>query len=124
MASKLHVRAGRVYDERTEADGLRVLVDRMWPRGLTKAAADLDDWCKTVAPSTALRRWYAHDPERYDEFARRYRLEMEEPERAKALSQLREKAERHPVTLLTATTRPEISEAAVLVEILEGQPGG
>ena len=84
MTSRPHVRVGRVYDERTEADGLRVLVDRMWPRGLTKAAADLDDWCKTVAPSTELRHWYAHDPERYDEFARRYRLEMEEPTRGRS----------------------------------------
>lgn len=120
MTNRPNVRMGRVYDERTEADGLRVLVDRMWPRGLTKAAADLDDWCRTVAPSTALRRWYAHDPERYDEFARRYRVEMEEPERADALAQLRERTEGHTVTLLTATKRPEISEAAVLVEILEG----
>ena len=123
MTSRPHVRIGRVYDERTEADGLRVLVDRMWPRGLTKAAADLDDWCRTVAPSTALRRWYAHDPERYGEFARRYRLEVEEPDRAEALARLREQAERRTVTLLTATKRPEISEAAVLVEILEGQTG-
>ncbi len=124
MTSSPHVRAGRVYDKRTAADGLRVLVDRMWPRGLTKAAADLDDWCKMVAPSTALRRWYAHDPERYDEFARRYRLEMEEPDRAKALARLREKVEGRTVTLLTATKRPEISEAAVLVEILEGRTHG
>jgi uncharacterized protein YeaO (DUF488 family) len=112
----------RVYDERSEADGRRVLVDRIWPRGLTKAAADLDDWCKAIAPSTELRQWYAHDPDRYEEFARRYRLELEEPARAEALARLREQAEGHTVTLLTATKRPEISEAAVLVEILEGQP--
>lgn len=113
------VRVGRVYDERTKADGRRVLVDRMWPRGMTKAAADLDDWCKAVAPSTELRRWYAHDPGRFDEFGRRYRAEMDEPERAEALAQLRELAERHTVTLLTATKSPELSEAAVLAEILE-----
>ncbi|MGZ4694395.1 MAG: DUF488 domain-containing protein, partial [Acidimicrobiales bacterium] len=79
MSSSPEVRVGRVYDERTRADGLRVLVDRLWPRGLTKATADLDDWCREVAPSTALRRWYAHDPERFDEFGRRYRAEMDEP---------------------------------------------
>jgi uncharacterized protein YeaO (DUF488 family) len=123
MGSTPHVRVGRVYDQRSDADGLRVLVDRIWPRGLTKVAVDLDDWCKAIAPSTALRRWYVCDPERYDEFARRYRVELQEPERAEALARLRHHAEQRTVTLLTATKRPEISGAAVLVEILEGQPG-
>jgi uncharacterized protein YeaO (DUF488 family) len=123
MTNQHEVRVGRVYDERTKADGRRVLVDRLWPRGLTKAAADLDDWCKSVAPSTGLRRWYAHDPERFDEFGHRYRAELEEPDRADALAQLREQAEHHTVTLLTATKRPELSEAAVLAETLEAQPG-
>ncbi|MDI1290565.1 MAG: DUF488 family protein, partial [bacterium] len=61
MASAHTVKVGRVYDERVRGDGSRVLVDRIWPRGLSKAKADLDDWCKEVAPSTALRTWYGHD---------------------------------------------------------------
>jgi hypothetical protein len=67
------VRLGRVYDERTAEDGTRVLVDRLWPRGLTKDRADLDEWCKQIAPSSALRKWYGHDPDRFAEFSRRYR---------------------------------------------------
>ena len=66
----------RVYDPRRPSDGTRVLVDRLWPRGLTKAAAALDEWCKDVAPSAALRTWYNHDPQRFAEFARRYRAEL------------------------------------------------
>ena len=70
------VRAGRVYDEPSAADGVRVLVDRIWPRGLRKDALQLDDWAKDVAPSTELRTWYGHDPAKFDEFRRRYLSEL------------------------------------------------
>src|SRR5277367_294564 len=66
----------RVYDEPTPADGLRILVDRLWPRGVSKAAAKLDAWPRDLAPSTGLRVWYGHDPQRYAEFRRRYREEI------------------------------------------------
>ena len=99
-------------------DGLRVLVDRIWPRGLSKEKADLDDWCTAVAPSTALRKWYGHDPERFEQFARRYRAELEEPERAAALQHLRDLAHRRNVTLLTATKHADFSEAVVLADLL------
>ena len=72
------VRVRRVYDEVRDDDGQRVLVDRLWPRGLSKQRARLDEWCKVVAPTSELREWYAHDPGRYDEFARRYRDELQE----------------------------------------------
>ena len=65
------VQVRRAYEEPTPGDGTRVLVDRLWPRGLSKEKADLDEWCKSVAPSTALRKWYDHDPERFEEFTRR-----------------------------------------------------
>jgi hypothetical protein len=68
------------------------LVDRIWPRGLTKARAALDEWCKEIAPSTELRKWYGHDPDRFEEFGRRYQAELAEPERARALAHLRELA--------------------------------
>jgi uncharacterized protein YeaO (DUF488 family) len=118
MAGTPRVRVRRVYDPPAPADGARILVDRVWPRGLRKDAAQLDEWCKQVAPSTQLRTWYAHDPARFAEFARRYRAELEDPERSAALAHLRELAQKRPVTLLTATTRVEISQAAVLAELL------
>ena len=95
-----------------------MLVDRIWPRGLTKARAALDEWCKEIAPSTELRKWYGHDPERFEEFGRRYQAELTEPERAGALAHLRELASGRGVTLLTATRQPEISEAAILARLL------
>ena len=110
----------RIYEEPARGDDTRVLVDRIWPRGLTKAKAALDEWCKEIAPSTELRKWYSHDPERFEEFGRRYQAELKEPERAGALAHLRELAKRQQVTLLTATRQPEISEAAVLAELLRG----
>lgn len=110
----------RVYDEHLETDGSRVLVDRIWPRGLSKKDAHLDEWCKQVAPSTELRKWYDHVPERFDEFATRYREELGGPEHAVALQHLRELAEKTTLTLLTATKHPEISEAAVLATLLQG----
>jgi uncharacterized protein YeaO (DUF488 family) len=110
----------RIYDESDPDDGARVLVDRVWPRGLSKAAAHIDRWCKQVAPSTELRHWYAHDPDRFEEFGRRYRAELEDPERARALNDLRDLADRRTVTLLTATKAFEISQAAVLAELLNG----
>lgn len=112
------VRVRRVYEEPAADDGSRVLVDRIWPRGLTRADAALDEWCKGVAPSTELRKWYGHDPARFDEFARRYRAELDEPERAKALAHLRDLAAHRSVTLLTATKDAAISAAAVLAEVV------
>lgn len=117
------VRVGRVYNARTAGDGTRVLVDRLWPRGLTKNRADLDEWCKQIAPSAALRTWYGHDPDRFIEFGRRYRTELDDPERAAALQHLRELAQQRPLTLLTATRNAETSEAAVLANLLAAESG-
>ena len=118
MTEMPRVKIGRPYDARVRGDGWRVLVDRIWPRGLTKQRADLDEWCKQIAPSTEVRQWYGHDPERFEEFGRRYRLELAEPERAEALNHLRKLAERRVLTLLTASKRVDISEAEVLAELL------
>ena len=112
------VRVRRVYDEPQRGDGARVLVDRIWPRGLTKAKAALDEWCKDVAPSGELRKWYSHDPDRFADFGRRYQAELQDPQRAEALAHLRELAKGRQLTLLTATRQPDISEAAVLAELL------
>jgi uncharacterized protein YeaO (DUF488 family) len=112
----VHVR--RIYAEPAGDDGARVLVDRLWPRGITKSKAHLDEWCQQVAPSTELRAWYRHDPAKFFEFARRYQEELGEPQRAHALAHLRELAQQQPITLLTAAKFPAISEAAVLADLL------
>lgn len=113
------VQVRRIYDPATGHDGHRVLVDRLWPRGTTKAEAAFDEWCKDVAPSTALRRWYRHDPQRFPEFRRRYRLELETGAQAEALRHLGELARHRGLTLLTATTDPGTSAAAVVAELLD-----
>jgi uncharacterized protein YeaO (DUF488 family) len=115
------VKVRRVYDDPGPDDGVRVLVDRVWPRGLSKAAARLDEWLKDVAPSTALRTWYGHRPERFAEFGRRYRGELADPPRAAALRRLRTLLREGPVTLLTATRDVDHSQAAVLVDVLRGR---
>ncbi len=118
MAKQCRVRVRRVYEEPALEDGARVLVDRVWPRGMTKEKARLDEWCKQIAPSTDLRKWYGHQPERFEEFTGRYREELTDPERAQALLHLRVLASERTLTLLTATKNAGISEAAVLATML------
>jgi uncharacterized protein YeaO (DUF488 family) len=108
----------RIYDDPAADDGIRILVDRRWPRGVSKARAELDEWCTAVAPSDALRKWYGHAPERFEEFEVRYRQELEDPEPASALRNLRLMTSHGRLTLLTATKQIELSQAAVIVEIL------
>ena len=114
------LRLRRVYEDPSPDDGKRVLVDRIWPRGLTKDAAHLDEWLKDVAPSTPLRRWYGHRPERFAEFRRRYLAELAGPQPDAAVKRLRELTATGPVTLLTATKDIDHSQAAVLAELLGG----
>lgn len=119
-AERPHVQVKRIYEDPSPDDGKRVLVDRIWPRGVSKERADLDEWCKQVAPSTELRKWYGHDPARFDEFTRRYHAELTNPERAAALAHLRELARQGAMlTLLTATKDFGISEAAVLADLIK-----
>src|SRR5215471_6749758 len=112
------IRVRRVYDAPSAEDGRRVLVDRVWPRGLRKDAARLDDWAKDVAPTAGLRTWYGHDPAKFDEFRRRYTAELAEPAGREALARLRALAAGGPLTLLTATREVSLSQAAVLAELL------
>ena len=115
------VQLRRIYDDPATDDGIRVLVDRRWPRGVSRIRAALDEWCAEVAPSDGLRRWYDHEAERFEEFARRYRAELREPDRAKALRHLQVMAGHDRLTLLTATRRVDTSLAAILAELL-GRP--
>jgi uncharacterized protein YeaO (DUF488 family) len=107
----------RVYDDPGRHNDYRVLVDRLWPRGIAKQSLDDDEWCKDVAPSTDLRRWYGHEPTRFEEFARRYRAELAEPPASSAVDGLLANA-RGQLTLLTATKDVEHSGAAVLRQVL------
>ena len=116
----VNVRVRRIYDAPEPGDGKRVLVDRLWPRGMSKERAELFEWCKDVAPSPQLRQWYGHDPAKFDEFAKRYRAELDDAEHAKALEKLRKLAHEGTVTLLTASKRDDISEATVLQQVLTG----
>lgn len=115
----------RVYEDpgRSGAEH-RVLVDRLWPRGVTKEALDLDDWAKDAAPSAELRRWYGHEPERFDSFAHRYRTELAEEPAASVVAELRHRARRQHLLLLTATRDVERSSAEVLRQVLSAQVGG
>ncbi|MBS1675068.1 MAG: DUF488 family protein [Actinobacteria bacterium] len=114
------VRVRRIYDEPESTDGKRVLVDRLWPRGVSKERAALFEWLKEVAPSTELREWYRHDPEKFAEFAERYAAELTAPPAADAFETLRDLAKDATVTLLTASKRADISEATVLRDLLNG----
>jgi uncharacterized protein YeaO (DUF488 family) len=116
------IRVRRVYDDPSPEDGARVLVDRVWPRGLRKDAARLDQWAKDVAPSAELRTWYHHDPAKFDEFRQRYTAELEQPGPREALVRLRALAAGKPVTLLTATRDLGLSQAAVLAWLLRETP--
>jgi uncharacterized protein YeaO (DUF488 family) len=120
MSSDIRVR--RVYEAPSSADGARVLVDRIWPRGLRKDAARLDEWAKDVAPSTELRTWYGHDPAKFAEFRRRYTAELDRPGAREGVARLRALAAQRPVTLLTATKEVDISQAAVLAGLLREEP--
>jgi uncharacterized protein YeaO (DUF488 family) len=118
LATRLDIRLGRIYDDPSDDDGIRVLVDRIWPRGVSKVRADLDEWCAAVAPSDALRKWYAHAPDRFDEFRSRYLKELRDPDRAASVGRLRTMASHGRLTLLTATRDVEASQAAVLAGLL------
>ncbi|MFG2860162.1 DUF488 domain-containing protein [Streptomyces sioyaensis] len=119
MSTTDGLRVRRVYEAPEPADGARVLVDRLWPRGLSKEDARLTEWCKDVAPSTELRRWYGHQEERFDRFAERYRAELAQEDARQALERLRALADAGPLTLLTATKDVPSSHAAVLAEVLQ-----
>lgn len=118
MSTHPAVRVKRVYDEPDAADGVRILVDRLWPRGVRKQNLAHDAWLKDAAPSGDLRTWYGHRPERFEGFARRYRKELRSGAPADAFEQLRQMLGSQTVTLLTATRDVERSGAAVLAETL------
>lgn len=115
----LRIRVGRVYDAPSDDDGLRILVDRLWPRGIAKTALKLDLWAKDVAPSNALRQWFHRDLTQFDAFQERYRAELAQNEAA--FEALRSSVGRGPALLLTASKNPDHSHATVLRDLLVGR---
>lgn len=112
MYTLMKVKIKRVYDKPDKEDGKRILVDRLWPRGLTKEKADIDLWLKEVAPSTGLRKWFGHDPDKWDEFQKRYRQELKNNKEKIAV--LKERIKRGLVTLVYGAKDEEHNEALVL----------
>jgi|SRR5215813_356394 len=115
-------RAKRIYEAAEKRDGYRVLVDRLWPRGLTKEKARVDLWLKEVAPSNALRKWFAHDPEKWTEFQKRYRAELKEQD--EALATLKRLGREHKkVTLLYGAKSEERNQAVAILRVLGRRAG-
>jgi len=117
MSAQHRLTLSRVYDT-DPGKGERILVDKLWPRGFRKDDPRIDRWLRDVAPSTELRKWYSHQPDRFDEFAARYAAELQTPERAAALAELRDVVKAGSVTLVTATRDLEGSHVAVLKDLL------
>ena len=114
-----HVKLKRAYDSPAAEDGTRILVDRLWPRGISKERAALDDWMKDIAPSTELRKWFAHDPKRWEEFRRRYAAEVRQ--HPDLVTELRSLARHGPITLVYAAHDESHNEAVVLRDMLLGR---
>jgi uncharacterized protein YeaO (DUF488 family) len=118
----VRIRTKRVYEAPSRSDGRRILVDRLWPRGLAREAARVDFWARSVAPSDGLRRWYRHDPAKWERFRQRYFGELDaNPE---GVVELREQLGRGTTTLLFASKETRLNNASVLREYLESPPGG
>jgi len=118
----MHITIKRIYDDKDSDDGIRILVDRLWPRGISKEDANLDDWWKEVAPSDELRKWFDHDPEKWPEFKKKYKKELNDQK-----SELSEKVDaldlRKTIILLYGTKDEEHNQAVVLKEYLEEEIG-
>lgn len=113
-AANLHLK--RAYEPASPDDGVRILVDRLWPRGVSKERADLDDWMKDIAPSTDLRKWFGHVPERWPEFQQRYRAEL--ADHTDELDHIRTLAQKQTVTLIYSAHDEQHNDAVVLREVL------
>lgn len=111
-----HLQLKRAYEPASPADGMRILVDRLWPRGVSKEKAALDDWMKDIAPSTELREWFGHDPDRWPEFQRRYKAELRQ--HTQELDHIRSLAKKHTVTLVYSAHDEEHNDAIVLKGVL------
>jgi len=110
------IKIKRIYDEASPGDGKRIYIDRLWPRGLKKEDVKIDEWLKEIAPSDALRKWFAHDPSRYEEFKKRYVEELKP--KSEILKRIKKEGKKETITLLFSAKDTEHNNAAVLNEIL------
>ena len=117
LLTQRQLRIRRIYDEPSRSDGYRILIDRIWPRGISKQRAKLDAWLPDLAPSAELRKWFGHDPARWQEFRRRYRAEL--ARKAPLIDSIRHRALDEPVTLLYAARDPLHNNAVVLQHVIE-----
>jgi uncharacterized protein YeaO (DUF488 family) len=113
----MEINLKRVYEKPTKGDGMRILVDRLWPRGLTKQKANVDLWLKEIAPSTELRKWFHHDPKKWEEFKKQYRMELKN--KKEPIEVLKKQLKRGTVTLVYGAKDEEHNEAIVLKELLD-----
>jgi uncharacterized protein YeaO (DUF488 family) len=113
----VRIKIKRIYEDASAADGWRVLVDRLWPRGVRKEEAELDEWAKEITPSDGLRKWYGHDPGKWKEFSKDYRAELKE--KTDELAQLIERCPEQTMTLLFAAKDEAHSHAVILKEVLD-----
>lgn len=113
----MDIKLKRAYETPAKSDGMRILVDRLWPRGLSKARAGIDQWLKEVAPSNELRQWFGHDPEKWPEFRKRYRAELKDNP---ALAELRDLSRKGTVTLVYSAKDELHNQAVVLRQVLDG----
>lgn len=118
MSARRRIKVARVYDDPTPEEGERILVDRLWPRGFRKGDSRVGRWIPKVAPSTELRKWYSHEPARFDEFAARYAAELEGEDGATALAELRDALKAGPIALVTAAKDLDGSHVVVLTRLL------
>jgi uncharacterized protein YeaO (DUF488 family) len=119
VRTPMGIKLKRMYDTAERSDGVRILVDRLWPRGISKDEAAIDEWMKDLAPSTRLRTWFSHKPERWPEFRKRYRRELGTPEKKKMLENIRRISTIATVTLLYATKDTNQNNAVALAELLK-----
>ncbi|AIF44722.1 MULTISPECIES: DUF488 domain-containing protein [Virgibacillus] len=117
------VQIKRIYNEEDQNDGFRVLVDRVWPRGMSKESANLDEWMKNIGPSNELRKWFNHDPEKFSEFKKKYKDELQNGDQNEELEELKDLTKKHNkhITLLFSAKDENNNQAAVLKEILDRQ---
>ncbi len=120
----MDIRLQRAYEDPTANDGYRVLVDRVWPRGRTKRQLGLDAWTRELGPSSELRKWFGHDPKRWEEFQRRYRAELASDDKASLLAALADRARHGRVTLVYGARDVEHNQARVIADELEGRLRG
>lgn len=108
----------RAYEPKEPSDGKRILIDRLWPRGVSKSEAGIDEWPKDLGPSTSLRKWFGHDPEKWEEFKKRYLQELSAPDKVKLLDNIARTAEHANVTLIYSAKDTEHSNVKVLAELI------